>query len=60
MLRNEEYQDIIMSNLKIDVSPVLEELIVWENSLDNDPYDDTILHTIETFIDILVDNCQKE
>lgn len=60
MINNDTLQELIKLNPKIELAPVLEELKVWEETLDNDLFDDTILHTIETVTDILIDHSYKE
>lgn len=50
--------DIIKSDAVIDASQVLMEIAEWADSLTGDLMDDVVLHTLESVVDIIIDNCE--
>lgn len=57
MIRREVVDDLAKVNPVVEVVPILEELLKWQNSLLGDSMDDIVNSTLESVIDITLDNC---
>lgn len=57
MIRREVVDDLAKVNPVVEVVPILEELLTWQNSLLGDSMDDIVNSTLESVIDIILDNC---
>lgn len=59
MVRDDEMRQLIMQDPDVDIISVLQELITWEDSLCGDMFDNTVAHTLESVIDIIIDNIKE-
>lgn len=59
MVRDDEMRQLIMQDPDVDIISVLQELITWEDSLCGDMFDNTVVNTLESVIDIIIDNIKE-
>lgn len=52
--------ELIKSDARVDAAVVLQELVTWADSLTGDLLDDVVYNTLESVVDIIIDNCYWE
>ena len=57
MIRPDELETLAKSEPEVDVVPLIEEIMVWADSLTGDIMDDVVYNTLESVVDIIIDHC---